>query len=437
MKKYCTILFLTICFICNKTQAQTTDKALDDFLNDTTIRTGHAGISIFEPATGNYLYSHNADKNFVPASNMKLFSLYAGLKYLGDSLIGIRYKKEKNITTIYPTGDPTFLHPDFKNQRVFDFLKKQENIQFATQQFCHYLGDGWAWNDYIDDYMAPRSEMPIFGNVITLTKTSKGVKIIPKFIKVKEAQTVNQYTNNKDYPYYKNFDNNELYINSDKKINQDKYTPIPLSIKYNEIPFYLEDTLRKKILLIKDNNIGKKNVDGLTVIHSQSADSLYKIMMSRSDNFFAEQTLLMASNELLGYMSNDKMIDTLLKTDFKNIPTKPKWVDGSGLSRYNLFSPNDFIFVLDKMKNEFGMERMTKILLTGNSGTLTNYYVKEQGFIYAKTGTVNGVVTLSGYLYTKNNKLLEFSVLINNFMGTPKSARRAIEKFLIHVRNTN
>lgn len=425
------------CFICANIYAQTNDKALQDFLNDTTIRTGFAGVCVYEPATGNYLYSHNDEKSFTPASNMKLFSLYAGMKYLGDSLIGIRYKKEKNITTIYPTGDPTFLHPDFKSQRVYNFLQKQENILYATQKFCNYLGDGWVWNDYIDDYMAPRSEMPIYGNVITITKTNKGVKFIPKFIKVKDAKIVNQYTNNKDYPYYKSFDNNELYINSDKKINEDKYTPIPLSIKYTEIPFYLEDTLHKKILVVKDNNITYKNVEGLTIIHSQPADSLYKIMMSRSDNFFAEQTLLMASNELLGYMSNDKMIDTLLKTDFKNIPTKPRWVDGSGLSRYNLFSPKDFVFVLDKMKNEFGIERMTKILLTGNSGTLTNYYVKEQGFIYAKTGTVNGVVTLSGYLYSKTNKLLEFSVLINNFMGTPRSARRAIEKFLIQVRNTN
>jgi serine-type D-Ala-D-Ala carboxypeptidase/endopeptidase (penicillin-binding protein 4) len=436
MKKYCLALFLSFLF-CVNVHAQITDNALQDFLNDTTIRTGFAGVSVYEPATGKYWYNHNEDKSFVPASNMKLFSLYAGLKYLGDSLIGLRYKKEKNGITIYPTGDPTFLHPDFKKQNVFAFLKKQDNIQYATQKFCNYLGDGWAWNDYIDDYMAPRSEFPIYGNVISIAKTAKGIKITPKFIKTKPLQIVNQYTNNKDYPYFKNFDSNDLYFNSDKKVNPDKYTPLPLSIKYNEIPSYLEDTLGKKITFLNDNKLGKKNVDSLIVIHSQPADTLYKIMMSRSDNFFAEQTLLMASNELLGYMSNDKMIDTLLKTEFKDIPTKPKWTDGSGLSRYNLFSPKDFIFLLEKMKNEFGMERMTKILLTGNSGTLTGYYVKEQGFIYAKTGTISGVVALSGYLYTKTDKLLEFSILINNFMGTPRSARRAIEKFLVHVRNTN
>ena len=436
MKKYYAILVLGILFS-TKIFSQSNEKLLSDFLNDTTVRTGMAGVCLYEPATGTYLITHNDDKNFTPASNMKLFSLYAGMKYLGDSLVGLKYKKEKNSITIYPTGDPSFLHPDFKNQPVFDFLKNQNNIQYSTQQYCKYLGDGWVWNDYIDDYMAPRSEMPIYGNLITINQTSKGFKVIPKFVKVKPLGYKNQFTNNKDYPLYKNFDTNELFINATEKNKVTEITPIPLTVRHSEIPFYLEDTLHKKITVAKDNKTLVKNVDSIQSIYSQSADTLYKIMMSRSDNFFAEQTLLMASNELLGYMSDEKMIDTILKTDLKNIPTKPRWVDGSGLSRYNLISPKDFVFLLDKMKNEFGMERMTKILLTGNHGTLTNYYIKEQGFIYAKTGTVSGVVALSGYLYTKTNKLLVFSVLINNFMGTPRSARRAIEKFLITVRALN
>ena len=435
MKKLSIIFFLF--FIAISSFAQVNDDALNDLINDTTVRTGIAGISIYEPATGNYLYNYNSDKNFTPASNTKLFALYAGMKYLGDSLVGLRYKKDKNGINIYPTGDPTFLHPDFKTQKVFSFLKSQNNIQYNTQQFCNYLGAGWVWNDYIDDYMAPRSEMPIYGNLITINQTTKGYKIVPSFVKVKPMGYKNQFTDNIDYPLYKNFDTNELFLNSTKKNKAVEITPIPLSIRYNEIPFYLDDTLHKKIILTKDNKVAWKNVDSIQSVYSQPADTLYKIMMSRSDNFFAEQTLLMASNELLGYMSDEKMIDTLLKTELKNIPTKPRWVDGSGLSRYNLFSPKDFVFLLDKMKNEFGMERMTKILLTGNHGTLTNYYVKEQGFIFAKTGTVSGVVALSGYLYTKTNKLLEFSVLINNFIGSPRAVRRAIERFLIHVRASN
>jgi D-alanyl-D-alanine carboxypeptidase/D-alanyl-D-alanine-endopeptidase (penicillin-binding protein 4) len=160
-------------------------------------------------------------------------------------------------------------------------------------------------------------------------------------------------------------------------------------------------------------------------------------MMFNSDNFFAEQTLLMVSNEKLGYMGDEQIIDTLLKTDFKDLPTKPRWVDGSGLSRYDLFSPKDFIYILNKLQSEFGFTRMKRILPTGGQGTLTNYYEGDAGFIYAKTGSMSNNVSLSGYLITKKNKLLIFSVIINNFDGSGKSGRRAIEKLIKSIRETN
>ena len=51
-------------------------------------------------------------------------------------------------------------------------------------------------------------------------------------------------------------------------------------------------------------------------------------MMHRSDNFYAEQSLLMVSEKLLGTMNDRKIIDTLLKSDYKDLPQKPGWVDG-------------------------------------------------------------------------------------------------------------
>ena len=137
----------------------------------------------------------------------------------------------------------------------------------------------------------------------------------------------------------------------------------------------------------------------------------------------------------MNVMSDEKIIDTLLKTDFKNLPQKPRWADGSGLSRYNLFSPRDFVFILNKMKNEFGMERLKNILPTGNKGTLTNYYVSESGYIFAKTGSLSGVIALSGFLYTKKNKLLIFSVLVNNHNSTGTRVRRTVEKFIEEIRD--
>lgn len=157
-------------------------------------------------------------------------------------------------------------------------------------------------------------------------------------------------------------------------------------------------------------------------------------MMHRSDNFYAEQSLLMVSQAKLGQINDYKIIDTLLKTDLKDLPQKPRWTDGSGLSRYNLFTPNDFVFILKKMHDEFGMNRLKTILPTGNEGTLTNLYKQDSSYIFAKTGTLSGVVALSGFIYTKKNKLLIFSVLINNHQGSAPIIRRRVEEFLSGLR---
>jgi D-alanyl-D-alanine carboxypeptidase/D-alanyl-D-alanine-endopeptidase (penicillin-binding protein 4) len=196
----------------------------------------------------------------------------------------------------------------------------------------------------------------------------------------------------------------------------------------------LKDTLHKS--LIEANFQISKSSD-FQIIHSQPSDSMFRPMMHRSDNFFAEQTLMMVSKKLFGYMDEQKLIDTLLKTDLKGFPQKPKWVDGSGLSRYNLFTPEDFVWLLAKMKEEFGLDRLKVILPTGNEGTLRNYYKDESGLIFAKTGTLSGQVALSGFLISSKNKLLIFSIQVNNHNTSSTAVRRAVEKFLQKVRREN
>jgi serine-type D-Ala-D-Ala carboxypeptidase/endopeptidase (penicillin-binding protein 4) len=160
-------------------------------------------------------------------------------------------------------------------------------------------------------------------------------------------------------------------------------------------------------------------------------------MMHRSDNFFAEQSLLMVSNEKLGYMNDEAIIDYIKKNDFVGIPQMPRWVDGSGLSRYNMFTPQSLVWVLNKMKNEFGMVRLKNVLATGGEGTLSSLYKNINGFIFAKTGTLSNHVALSGFLYTKKNKLLIFSILTSGYQGSANPVRKAVEKFLVNLREQN
>jgi serine-type D-Ala-D-Ala carboxypeptidase/endopeptidase (penicillin-binding protein 4) len=388
-------------------------------LNDTAIRSGHIGISIYEPATNTYLYEHNATNYFIPASNTKLFTLYAGMKYLGDSLVGLKYQMKGDSTVIEPAGDPTFLLAEFKQQPVFNFLKKQKQIYLSEDfTFIDFLGRGWAWDDYKEAYMAQKSSFPIYGNVVKAKWISPdSVYISPSFYQ-SSGGVIEPGKNG--FKLVKKFGENFFGFLAGKE----KYKEIPFTPTMLDIQYLLEDTLKIKI----GHDWWIHDTKGNIKIHSQPSDSLFKPMMHRSDNFFAEQTLLMASNEYLGYMNDEKIIDTILMTTLKDVPQRPKWVDGSGLSRYNLFTPRSFVYILHKMKDEFGMDRLKDILPTGGEGTLISYFKKDSGYIYAKTGTLSNNCALSGYLVTKKGKLLIFYIT----GATP--VRKATEKFLLDIR---
>jgi serine-type D-Ala-D-Ala carboxypeptidase/endopeptidase (penicillin-binding protein 4) len=115
------------------------------------------------------------------------------------------------------------------------------------------------------------------------------------------------------------------------------------------------------------------------------------------------------------------------------LPQRPQWVDGSGLSRYNLFSPQDFVWILNKLQTEFGLNRLKVILPGANTGTLKGLYEGYEGRIFAKTGTLSNNVALSGYLITKKNRALIFSVLVNNHETTAAAIRKQISSFLTGI----
>jgi D-alanyl-D-alanine carboxypeptidase/D-alanyl-D-alanine-endopeptidase (penicillin-binding protein 4) len=76
---------------------------------------------------------------------------------------------------------------------------------------------------------------------------------------------------------------------------------------------------------------------------------------------------------------------------------------------------------------------MMRLLPTGGSGTLGSYYKQDSGHIYAKTGSLSGVICLSGYLITEKNRPLIFSVLVNNYNGSGSILRKAVERFIRKV----
>jgi len=415
-------LFFTSCSL----SSELNRVAHKTILKDQHFKNAHTGIAIYDEAGDKLVYSYQSEKYFVPASNTKLASCYAAMKYLGDSIPALMYEVENDSTVkIQGTGDPTFLHPDFKLQPGWDFLKQFKRIDFVSNNFNQFLGNGWAWNDYDEDYMAGRSQFPVYGNVVRFSEAKNGLTISPGYFK-NNSQIANDIKNG--IAVSRPWSENNFVI----KPGRSKYLEVPFLPADSTVVALLSDTLHASVFLTSPGNSTENLRD---VLHSQPLDSMLSRMMYRSDNFYAEQSLLMVSQKVLGQMNDRSIINKLLETEYKDMPQKPSWVDGSGLSRYNLFSPQDFIFILQKMKNEFGMERIKKILPTGGTGTISSLYLDDAGSIFVKTGTLNGVVALSGYLYTKKNKLLLFSVLINNHRSSASDIRKGIEKFIQSVRN--
>ena len=423
---------------------------LQQFTEETLLRQpgllpAQVGICLFDPATATYKYNYQGDKYFIPASNTKLFSLYAGMKYLGDSLVGMRYWLNDTALFITPSGDPTLLHPAFADQPVVRFLQKTRLALYLTEGNWQDkpFGRGWAWDDYNDDYMPERSAFPVYGNLIRWVQdtTSGSFYSIPD---IDWPVRFSPDSSKQGFSVHRNYHDNTFVITEGKSKVLEQDVPF-ITDDIAAAALLLKDTVGRKVtvgklpvrrIVFPGGSEGKFSAGDLTIVHSRPVDSLFRPMMYNSDNFFAEQTLLMVGNERLGKMNDRPIIDTLLNSDLKDLPQRPIWVDGCGLSRNDLFTPQDFIYLLDKMSKEFGLARMKGILPTGGKGTLSSYYKQDSGYIYAKTGSLSGVVALSGYLITKKDHLLLFSILINNYTGSGVTVRRQMEAWIHRVRDT-
>ncbi|HEU4573869.1 MAG TPA: D-alanyl-D-alanine carboxypeptidase/D-alanyl-D-alanine-endopeptidase [Chitinophagaceae bacterium] len=423
-------LFLVSCSMQKKLS-----RSAREFAKNPSLQNAQVGISIYDPAVNQFICNYQADQYFVPASNTKIPTCYAAMKYLGDSLVAFRYRTlPGNDLLIIPSGDPTFLHPDFSSEATIRFLKKYNQLFLVNNNFHNQrYGPGWSWDDYQDDYMPENNALPLYGNMVTFTLEKGRVKVHPKYFEKLIATETKQPAG---FRVARSFGLNDFSFSP----GADQHATLPFSTGNLLNPgslslpaALLADTLQKTVSQI---SLPYSQYQPFVAFHSQPVDSLLTIMMHRSDNFFAEQSLLMVSDTLLDEMDSQKIIDHLLQSSFRDLPQQPHWVDGSGLSRYNLFTPQDFIRILQRLQQEFGIQRLKTIFPSGDSGTLKTFYKALGENLYAKTGSMTGVLALSGYLYTKKKRLLLFSILVNNYRGSSKPVRESMEGFLFSIFNS-
>jgi D-alanyl-D-alanine carboxypeptidase (penicillin-binding protein 4) len=144
-------------------------------------------------------------------------------------------------------------------------------------------------------------------------------------------------------------------------------------------------------------------------------------MMKNSDNFYAEQIIKTIGAEVMGagsWSNGIKAVKQFL-CDIGIDATQLRMVDGSGLSRYNLLSPQ---LVVNLLKYMYSETFLTSLPMAGVDGTLKNRMkgTPLEGNLKAKTGTMSGVSALSGYITTESGDVIAFSIMINNYAKSSK-----------------
>ena len=423
-----------------------------------TLRRQQVGVALADATTGQLLFGYNEGKYFTPASTMKLLSLTAGLTLLPDSLPSLRYFSRGDTLFFQGTGDPTFLHGDVPSRRAYAFLasRPEKVLAYCDIATVPAYGPGWTWDDFGYYFQPERTAFPVYGNTVRFyaaapqaVRSGPGaaVHMLPQRVRVAPRQfaplteraspefRLSPDQDDEMHVYRAQIDNHFTFRPSPKKwIDEVPYrTSRPLLLRL------LGDTLRRAIVGTQWRP--RPSLDAVRTLHGLPADSLYRRMLRVSDNFLAEQLLLMTSSQV-GYrdsLSSQRAIRHLLKNDLKSLPDRPDWVDGSGLSRLNLLTPRTLTALLVRLHQQVPEARLLSLLAAGGGqGTLRKRYFDagppKVTWFWGKTGTLTHVCNLTGFVRCKSGRLVAVTFFNNSIPGDDQATRNAMQRLLGEVR---
>ncbi len=385
-----------------------------------------SGLIIQELETKKVIFSHQADHFFMPASNTKLLTFLQANRILSDSIPTFKCKETQDTLFFWGTGDPSFLHPEFGHTALLGVLQKS-NLVLA---YCEpkpsipAMGAGWAWDDYNDYYSAEITYLPLYGNVVNFSSFGAGKwEISPKYFANEVVK------------------GSQPFVKRDRLANTFEIPTLKRDpFKIQAIPFInspeltinlLVDTLKKPIVYLR------RNVDPTAkTYYTGRMDDLYIPLLHESDNFVAEQMLMMIGAQKSWSGGAKEVIQNLAKEPGNEFLSEIKWVDGSGLSRVNLMRPIDFVAILGKLVEEIPAERLFRLLpAIGISGTLKNIKLRNKGSkVWAKSGSFNNTYNLSGIYQNAKGKKYLFSIL-TNLANRPISESKKAVLDLLNVLN--
>tara|TARA_B100001175_G_scaffold217828_1_gene185278 strand:+ start:582 stop:1823 length:1242 start_codon:yes stop_codon:yes gene_type:complete len=377
----------------------------------------HIALSVEPLNTSKPEVFYQGRNYMTPASNTKLLTFLAAIQTF-DSLPALYFKEKDSIMHFKATGYPLLFHPFYPDTELASFFdQKHVWCYHPPKSALNAHGKGWSWDDYAYYYASEISPFPIFGNTIQVFVAPNNSRLIPKnFEQHLFIDTLAQ-------KFHRERSKNRFYLNP-QKLNEGDTLYKPFITSDSLFTSLLEDRIERPVKLVEKPQIEPN----WNLLYSDQKALLYKALLQESDNGIAEALLNMISQTKFNEMNIQKTIDTLKLKWNQWLPDPIEWVDGSGISRYNMITPRTLIAVLKKIYLELGLKNIKKYFpKSGNSGTLKNYQLRE---IYAKTGTLRHNHNLSGYWISEKGNVYVFSIMANHFTGPTVEIRKAISELL-------
>ena len=408
MKKIILLIFFSSSLF-----SQISNKKIDRWISNNDYLNGSiVSIAVKRIDKEKKIVGSGIDIYMTPASNVKISTLLGSI-YYGDSIPIINYKVLNDTLKISPTGYPLLLHPKYIDKDLVKFIKEFKYIVYHAPKIdLNKYGPGWAWDDYNSYYQAERSEMPIYGNVVQIIKNYNGeIEVIPSKYKI-----IFDFDQKKKV--YRSETENKFFVN-------------PSLIKLGDTIYSPFITSRKNTISLLENSFGNKvefnknELKDYSSLNTNQVDEIYSAILKDSDNLISESIAANISFRLNDTISVDKGVRLIQK-----ISNQIELFDGSGLSRYNLVTPESVILSLHDIYNLIGFDRIKKIFPE-------NYIIEnEEDFVWGKTGTLKNNHNYSGYIITNKGKLYVFSIMINHFTEDLDNIKNVIADFLIFLKSS-
>lgn len=419
-----------------------------------------AGISIRTRKTGELLYEHMGDTRLHPASNMKIFTCATGFVVLGENytfstelwidgeikdhiLIGNLYLKGK--------GDPTLLQQDF--EYLAQVIKEKGILEIQgdiigddTWYDDVRLSQDLNWNDEHYYYGAQVSALTASPNqdydtgtvmltispgdkpgekpTISLTPLTNYINIINRAITTESHVEEDE----SEITVIRLHGNNDVVVEGSISLNSESLKEWVAVWEPTDYAIELFQNALKKLGIstsgtaIRGVTPKPKQASLLYVRDSISLADLSVPFMKLSNNGHGEMIVKELGKVVKGEGSWDCGLNVMEETlNTLGVDTSKLLIrDGSGISHVTLIPPNEISKFLFRIQEEPWFNSFYRSLpVAGNEDRMIGGTLNDRMYgleVHAKTGTIMGVSTLSGYLKTKEGEELIFSIMLNNLL---------------------